>query len=156
MNDIRSVIDDLRLQALRRGYDHTAMVAANVRAVATVAPPLSDWNEEIARTFYATSGPLAPVSRERCLISLLTVSGLPVPLAIHLYWGLMEGLTIDEVLQIIGLSGCYSGLPRTVFGIEVMYRALVVLSTLGDDLGPSAVVAALVREFAPALGAGGR
>jgi alkylhydroperoxidase/carboxymuconolactone decarboxylase family protein YurZ len=153
MKDIGTILAEDRLGALRAAYDHDAMTAAEVQVVSTVVPQFRGWNEEIARTFYQRPETLAPRDRERCLIALITCSGPPVSLALHIYWGLMEGLSVAEVVQTIGLAGCYGGLPKASFGIEVSCRVLKALGELPatGDLKPPAVLSALVREFSPRL-----
>jgi hypothetical protein len=151
MKDIRTLLDAERLLALRDAYDHDEMAAANVKAVATLAPQLGRWNEEIARTFYDKSGPLAPAQRERCLITLIGYTGSPMSMAIHVYWGLMEGISVDEIVQIVGLVGCYGGLPKSASGLDVAYRTLSVLDEIDGERRSSSVVTALIREFSPRL-----
>lgn len=151
MKDLASVLAPERLRALREAYVPGQMTAANVRAVAAAAPRLGPWNEEVGRTFYDPSGPLAPADRERCLIALTASMGFAIPTAIHMYWGLMEGLSVEEIAQIVGLVGCYAGLPRISFGLEMAHRTLTVLNDTASPLDPASIVTALIAEMAPRL-----
>lgn len=149
MQDLRTIVSELTMKALRRGYSHAAMLAANVGAVRRVAPQLSAWNDSIGNTFYGPNSPLAAPDRERCLIALITNTGPGVCLAMHVYWALMEGIEVDEMVHIIGLAGCYGGLQRATFGIDVVHRTLLALSSLPskDAYAPADAVGAIVSAY---------
>lgn len=149
MQDLRTIVTEPTLRALRTAYSPEAMLAANLAAVSRVAPQLAAWNDAIAATFYGPTSPLTPRERERCLITLITTTGPGVCLAMHVYWGLMEGIGIDEMIFLVGLAGCYGGLPKATFGIDVMHRVLVALSTLpaSNCYAPNDAVGAIVRAY---------
>jgi alkylhydroperoxidase/carboxymuconolactone decarboxylase family protein YurZ len=150
MQDLTTLLPEATLARLRAGYSHDAMVAANLAAVERVAPQLASWNAAIAAPFYDTKAILKPIDRERCLIALIATSGPPISLAMHVYWGLMEGLGVEEILHILALTGCYGGLPRTMFGIETMHRTLRALAAvdLEEHTDSPAAVRALLAELA--------
>ena len=151
MRDISSILAPDKLAALRAAYDHDAMIAAEVEAISIVAPQLAGWNQQIGRTFFNTGGSLAPIQRERCLISIIAITGPPVSLCLHIYWGLMEGLSVRDLVDVIGLVGCYGGLPRAAFALETTSRVVAALNKVpaNADLSAASVVAFLIREFAP-------
>ena len=148
MGDLTRILCDRDLQTLRSGYRHEDLVDANVRTVATHVPALAKWNEQVADTFYRSST-LAPIDRERCLIVLLVASGPALPLALHLYWGLVEGLSVSQILEITGLASCYAGISRLGSAMDVVQRVLNVLTRACSDgrSGTPAVMQALVAEF---------
>src|SRR5262245_17499126 len=149
MKPIKLDIDPDRLAALRATYNPAAMTAAEVQSLAAIVPRFGPWNEGIAKTFYEPTGPMQGKDRERCLIALLASDGAALSLVIHVYRGLMEGLSPKEVVQIVGLVACYTGLPKLTFGIEVLHRAFRVLEGLAatESRLPGAVISALVQEF---------
>lgn len=149
MQELRTIVSEATLKAMRTAYSHDAMLAANLAAIERVAPQLSGWNQSIATTFYGPTSPLAPRERERCLIAVITNIGPGVCLAMHVYWGLMEGIDIDEMIHLVGLAGCYGGLPRATFGMEVIHRVLIALSGLSSDrgFGPASAVGAIVQAY---------
>jgi len=151
MKDLGAILEAERLGALRAAYDHDAMIGANVRAVARMVPRLGAWNEEIGRTFYGRSGPLAPADRERCLIALIGSTGPALPLAVHMYWALMEGVGVEEIVQIVGLAACYGGLRQLALGLEVLDRMLRLMNEMAakSRRDPDAVLEALLRAFTP-------
>lgn len=147
MEDV--AISDTELDAMRRAYDARELLDAEIAAFAKAWPTMLPWVEGIARTFYSASTVLLPVDRERCLIALLASQGASVALAIHVYWGLMEGLSWADVVQTIGLAGCYGGMHRTGDGLLVLLRLGDVLRRVsrGPTVGSQAVMDALVAEF---------
>jgi alkylhydroperoxidase/carboxymuconolactone decarboxylase family protein YurZ len=149
MRDLTAILSPDSLRLLRAAYDHDAMTAQNVRAVAALVPAFAAWNEEIGRTFYGRRGPLQPRDRERCLIGLMTASRSALPLAIHVYWGLMEGLSVEEIVEVVGLTACYSGMPGLAFGLNAVTRTFEVLAAVSSHGGgdAAAVLEALVREL---------
>jgi alkylhydroperoxidase/carboxymuconolactone decarboxylase family protein YurZ len=149
MQELRTIVTDATLKAMRASYSHDAMLAANLAAIGRVAPQLSSWNRSIAATFYGPTSPLAPRERERCLIAIITNIGPGVCLAMHVYWGLMEGIDIDEMIHVVGLAGCYGGLPRATFGMEVIHHVLNALSRLNNEsgYGPTSAVGAIVQAY---------
>lgn len=149
MQELRTIVNDGKLAALRAGYSHEAMLAANLAAIQRVAPQLATWNDSIGATFYGASSPLAPRERERCLIALITNIGPGVCLAMHVYWGLMEGIDVDEMVHLVALAGCYGGLPRATFGMQVIHRTLIALSSLPSAHNtPNDAVGAIVHAYA--------
>ena len=112
-------------------------------------PPLASWSQSIDATFYAPPEPMTPSDRERCLIAMLTCTGAALPLGIHMYWGLMEGLSLNEIASIAALAAVYAGVPKLVTGFAVMEIVAKTLRDLGegDALGPAQVVAALVTQL---------
>lgn len=127
MGDIRTILSDAHLGALRQGYDRASMTSAMVTAIEGRYPPLAAWNREIERLFYREDSPLAPRDRERCLIALLAQSGPPLSLAVHLYWGLMEGMCADEICHTLTLTACYGGVPRLAEAFPALERVLAVV-----------------------------
>jgi alkylhydroperoxidase/carboxymuconolactone decarboxylase family protein YurZ len=81
--------------------------------------------------------------RERSIIALLAGQGATSELAIHLYWGLAEGLVVEDLCQIMLLVGGYSGYSRYTTGLGVLARTLGALKGLFPAAGPVAPVAPL-------------
>lgn len=150
MPDLTQLLGDRPLARLRQAYSPEVMRTAMLRAIGEGYPPLHTWNEAIAKTFYDTAEPLSAANRERCLIALLTQTGPQLSLAIHVYWGLMEGLSAAEVCHIVGLAACYGGVPRLALGLPVVERTLQILSSLPDEsVDSQSVLLALLAEYKP-------
>jgi alkylhydroperoxidase/carboxymuconolactone decarboxylase family protein YurZ len=129
-------------------YDPDDLRAANARAFAETYPPLAPWAETAAAVFFRP-GALAPRERELCLVTLLSHRAPGVSLSNHIYWALMEGVTVSELCEVIGLAGCYTGLPTYSSGVLVLHRTLHTLNRLAEEpeCDSRAALAALVREF---------
>src|SRR5262245_48235092 len=70
---------------------------------------------------------MAPKERERSLIAILASRDAGLNLAIHIYLGLMEGLSPREIADIILLAGVYTGVDRLSDGIVAELRTLGIL-----------------------------
>jgi alkylhydroperoxidase/carboxymuconolactone decarboxylase family protein YurZ len=71
--------------------------------------------------------------RERCVITLLASQRAVLELAIHVYLAVMEGLSPEEVANILMLTGMYAGLDSFSHGLRVEAKALATLAALVDD-----------------------
>lgn len=149
MDDIRTLLSDEMLAKLRAAYEPGALVAANATATTRMYPAIEPWCAGIVSTFFTDSGPLAPRQREQCLIALLAYTGPEVSLGVHVYWGLMEGLSLDEICQVIALTGCYGGLPKGYRGLQVVARVTRALQRVATTSarGPASVLEALMQEL---------
>lgn len=149
MQNLQTMLSASKLDLLRSKYEPAFMVKSNVEAIAAIAPRYVGWNEAVGATFYAPDAPVKPIDRERCLIALLTISGPEISLALHVYWGLMEGLSVEEIAHVAALAGCYGGLPRSMFGLQTIHRTLDALARIDEgDGSPPAVFRALAAELA--------
>jgi len=149
MQDLRTQLNDDSLAELRSAYDRAAMLLAASSPCAVLYPPLDPWMRETGSTIYDRSH-LAPRDRERCIIALLIAGGgLQTSVAIHIYWGLMEGLSVDDVCQTIGIVGAYGGMQRVAFGLATLQRVLDMLngSVTSGELASTVVVARFMAEL---------
>ncbi len=149
MQDLTNIVTSAELAVLRAAYSSESLLAANAAAFAQVYPRLAPWGELTGSLFMASS-PLAPRDRELALIALLSQRAPGLSMSNHIYWGLMEGLTVTQLCEIIGLSGCYCGLPTYTQGMLTLHRTLVVLQRMAStecDRSSTRVLSALVAEF---------
>jgi alkylhydroperoxidase/carboxymuconolactone decarboxylase family protein YurZ len=148
MQELTSILSEAELAALRAAYDPTTLLNANKSALARVYPRLLPWQTMVGSVFFQDS-PLAPRDRELALITLLAHRSPDVALSDHIYWGLMEGVSVLEVCEVVGLTGQYCGMPTYTQAILTVFRTLTVLKRLATsaDPGTAAVHDALIREF---------
>lgn len=149
MNDLTRILDAAAIEALRAAYDSNQLRAANAQAFSETYPPLAPWAQSAAAVFFR-NGPLAPRERELCLLTLLTHRAPGLSLSNHIYWALMEGVSVAEICEAIGLAGCYGGLPTFSAGVLVLQKTLEVLRRVAaqSERDSRAVLAALVHAFA--------
>lgn len=126
MQDLRTLLSDQDLHALRADYDLEVMSRAASGPFEVVYPPIGGWTRETSATFFDRST-LSPKDRERCIVALLAMSGIASSFAIHIYWGLMEGLSLDDVCQTISLVGVYGGIPKVAWGMTILQRIMILL-----------------------------
>lgn len=88
--------------------------------------------------------------RERVVIALLASQPNAEFLAIHLYWGLVEGLSVNEISQIILVVGGYNGYSFYTNGLSVFAKTLTALKSSCDDgqpVTPEQALAAIQTAF---------
>lgn len=119
MADLTTALADDDLLALRKGYQPAAMLAAATGTLGRLHEAGRPWIGAIGAAQYE-GGPLSPKDRERCLVALLAARSERLTLAVHLYWGLMEGLTAAELAHTLMLVGIYDGVPAYTAGLLVL------------------------------------
>jgi alkylhydroperoxidase/carboxymuconolactone decarboxylase family protein YurZ len=140
--DLRTALNRADLRTLRQAWDAPAMGRAIAASLDGAYPPARPYVDAIAAAFYwagtptdpdgASAAPLlAPVTRELVLIGILGARGArSFDLAVHLYFALMEGASVDQVCATLELGGVYGGLPAFSDGLVVLGRTLSVLTTV--------------------------
>ena len=102
-----------------------------VQILSSGMPALDDrtakYIDAIRKAFYEGTA-MQPKDRERCLIAVLASRDAGLNLAIHIYLGLMEGLSPGEIADIIFLGGIYTGVDRISDGLAAEMRTLTVLA----------------------------
>jgi len=141
--NVRDVLPLPKLQLLRDRYRREEAIAAVSSILPFVYDKSRDYNAAVTHAFYgdlpsdtrSTREALSVQDRERCLIALLCSRGVPETLAVHIYLGLMEGISVEEVANILMLTGMYTGIDRFVTGLATELTALKALGELVDENG---------------------
>jgi alkylhydroperoxidase/carboxymuconolactone decarboxylase family protein YurZ len=150
--DLSALVSTDTLQRFKESYSPAFMLAASRAAVAAPHPAASGLVEWVMGYLY-DGVHLKPVDRERTLIAVLASQSTSssFTLAVHLYWGLMEGLPVAEIADTLCLSATYTGLPHYAAGLTTFQKTLQVLSSLSvaldGKLDPKTVVSALRIAF---------
>lgn len=153
--DLRTHLTDASVTALVAAYNPKTMLDASRLAVALPFPPNEGYVEWIINNLYDGER-IASKDRERTLIALLAsqTTGSSLLLAVHLYWGLMEGLSIAEIADTLALAGVYMGLPHYTAALDTLRDTLKTLREVtakpGAALDAMSVVGALRATFQPA------
>ncbi len=157
---IFAVLTQEELDFLKSGYLEGAMMASTRETLGRMHPAATGALAAMVDAVYRTDlGPEHPRNRERILIALLT-GHHPAELAIHVYWGLMVGLTADDIGQILLATCGYNGVASYTVSLLTVKRTLEVLKAqvaasrqAPPDQKPPlphqspAVVAALLQAF---------
>jgi alkylhydroperoxidase/carboxymuconolactone decarboxylase family protein YurZ len=154
VTDILTAADLLNL---RNAYNaNLAEMTAILSAVGLDYPPVQDWLTSVGNTMFrelsptpAPNLPVLPIDRERCLIALIAERRETLNLAVHIYMGLMNGLSPAEVANVLALTGIYGGISAYIRGIRVAEQTFKVLEVLAPlpIRGPKAAVTALSVTF---------
>ena len=162
MTAIAHVLAPDHLAALRAAYSVDEMHRILGAFFPHVHPPTTEYIAAVMNAFYSEAPPddaeprpvLPAVDRERCLIAILAGRGADLNFAIHVYMGLMHGLTPEEIANVLFLVGVYTGVDNFAQGLKAELTVLETLAAVaadGTSLDAAAVLAALQRAFtAPA------
>ena len=135
---------------LRVAYRPELLVAATRGALSGTYPPGAPFVGSVVDLLYGDE-PVKPKDRERSLIALLGARQESMNLAIHIYWGLMEGLSPEEIGHTLLLVGAYTGIPGYSTSMVVYAKTFALLKVLagkgGDAVHPIAVAQELMKAF---------
>jgi alkylhydroperoxidase/carboxymuconolactone decarboxylase family protein YurZ len=139
------------VEVLRRSYKPEGLLAATRGTLAKAYPPGAAYVGSLVDALYGPE-PVAPRDRERSLIALLAARQEQRNLAIHIYWGLMEGLTLDEVCHTLLLAGAYTGIPCYATAILIHQKTCGILQKIAagpvEGHAPLAIGGKLIEAFA--------
>lgn len=151
---LADLLEAEELERLRAGFSEAELSELATQLVVRDFPPAGGLVTAIQDAIYLAPRPLemSAADRERVLIALLTAQGLDRQLAVHVYWGLMVGLTPRDVAETVVLTGVYAGLARQNAAMGVLRRALTALKDVADDrrrrrVPISLVLPRLLRDF---------
>lgn len=143
MADCSNILSYEALYALRASYKeedgNTLLLAgadANLIGAYAAAGPFVTW---VSERFYKP-GMFAPRERELMLLSILA-DGPALTLSIHVYWGLMEGLSPKEIAECLLMTSAYRGLPLYANQVRVLQATLTALEALYQQGSTSVQVA---------------
>lgn len=153
--EVNNILSAERLELLKQAYDRAMMTkVATTTAAAPYAGSQGFIGEIGARLYAEADQPdrLTAKDRERVLIALLAAGHRPAfAQAIHYYWALMEGLSVDDIAETLLAVGCYSGvdaLTDAVFNLGETLRILDKLAQKGGDaVGSGVVLGTMVKAF---------
>lgn len=83
---------------------------------------------------------------ERTIITLFASQRNGPFLAIHMYWGLLEGLTVGEMAETLLLVGTYTGIGAYTQGLTVLSQTLTFLANSSTN-DPVEIVRGLLTEI---------
>jgi alkylhydroperoxidase/carboxymuconolactone decarboxylase family protein YurZ len=137
MNALHDYLSEDQLTRLRAAYDREEMLAAMGTPMPTLVPHSREYIDAIEHAFYprgrrddaASIEPFSLSIRERelCLLVLLATHQAQYNLAVHIYLGLMESISTQDISNLLLLAGIYSGVPALATGVRT---AALTLRTL--------------------------
>ena len=157
MPDLTQIIAPQKLADIRAAFDTNMMDAALAQSLPSDSPNSQDYVTAIKNALTTnlpadiTPGPrsrLSQMDRERVLIAILASRSDRLNLAVHLYYALGIGISVDEILHILLLAGIYSGLPNLANALDLTRDAFNVLVSLStSQLDPVSVLKTLKQKF---------
>lgn len=96
------------LQALKAGYDRPAATTALIGGVTKFTQFAAEWGPFYAQDVYDPAV-YDPADRERVIIAHFSATNQMYPMAIHIWWGMVEGLPFDDVTRTFLITGSYAG-----------------------------------------------
>lgn len=134
--DVRTLLNVEQIDALRDAYRREVMVHAITNGAKATYGGSAAFLDSIGLRFYVESdreGRMSARDRERTIISALSASrGAGFAQAIHFYWGLMEGLSVEDIAEIVTLVGGYCGVETYTDSMFTLSETLKILSKLSS------------------------
>ena len=145
--DVRQLLTSEDLLVLRRGFRRAVLSRAAhavcVGPYTASAPAVEGW----LGLFYEQGTLLEPAQRELVLNALLAAERHHRELAIHVYWGLMEGLGPEQLAATFLLIGMYAGIDAYRSAIRVMQSVCRTLHELAAASGVAVETENVIREL---------
>ncbi len=156
---IKTLLGEDELQKLRGHFDEEVL-RDMAREIGKKLPDSRWFVEGILEQFYSPEAYASPEDYERAafqresqLITLFMVfsHGQGLFLGIHFYWGLMMGLSPEDLAQNVMLVGAYGGIQLLHTGLTTLEHTLQLLKRLARSEEPP-TPHAVVRELGATLG----
>ncbi|MBK9258363.1 MAG: hypothetical protein IPM54_00840 [Polyangiaceae bacterium] len=159
MGELESILTPEEIRLLREGYAaDTACLANDSQAhYDGMYPGGARAFDAFVQSVYVHGNPKAPPTtgisgkdRERVVIALLASQSNTYFLAIHFYWGLVEGLSVNDMCQTLLLVGGYNGYSLYTNGLTVLGETLMALRGVANEgiaVTPQAALAAIRAAF---------
>lgn len=154
-SEVTALLSPGALERLRRVYRKTPTRVAEVslQTIVGMYPPSAAILEDVKSNFF--TDPAFARDREQIVIALLAVrmGNRRVYLAIHFYWGMMEGLSPEDIAHRLLFVGFYSGIDTLTSALETLSTVLTNLekhtaaAKTDDALAPLAIMALLKTLF---------
>jgi alkylhydroperoxidase/carboxymuconolactone decarboxylase family protein YurZ len=128
MGAIATALSSDQLETLKKAYSSADMTKMLSSGMPALDEATQEYVTSIRDSFYGGSGTtMTTLDRERCLIAVLASRDGGFNLALHIYIALMEGLTPEQIADVIFLSGIYTGVDRISDGLATELYTLMVL-----------------------------
>lgn len=124
---LESMLSDENLALLKLGFDNAVAYKMALNSLAGPVPGAAPWVTSAGSYFFKNEEHMSPQRRELCIISMTTAMRMPDQLAIHVYWGLMVGLSVEQIGNALFLAGDYGGIACFQTALKATSATLVSL-----------------------------
>jgi len=151
MTDLLSVLSPDDVALLRSNYSREFLLTAAANMLPhRKAEGLVGWISSVVFQSNATgTNSLSAAQRELVIISVVATERDSFVLSGHLYWALMEGLSVENIADTLMTVGTYTGVNDFRYSSNVFLAVLGVLQKAvtqgGDALTTPAIVKLLVE-----------
>jgi alkylhydroperoxidase/carboxymuconolactone decarboxylase family protein YurZ len=150
MDEIDATLSTEQLANLRGAYSRATMIEILSSGMPSRCGRTGRYIDAIGSAFYGDGADtVAPKDRERCLIAILASRDAGLNLSLHIYLGLMEGLSPREIADIVFLAGIYTGVDRLSDGLAALVATLGILAKPPKSCKVVDIVGALLAAFGP-------
>lgn len=132
MPTLESLITNEQISLLKQGYDDALFFKLAMASLSGPFPQAEPWIEGSGAYFFGTDKNMGRTHRELCTISVLTAMRCPDQLLIHIYWGLMVGLSVNQMADAMFLGGHFGGVAGYNTALKVANVALVNLAAQAE------------------------
>lgn len=153
---ICSILSAKELDRLRRAFRPEEVIGPSRKTIVGTFPPVEGYADSFLSYFFSEGGAspagavstLTPLERERIIITLqaLRLRGNGRYLGIHLYWGLMTGLSVQEIADQIFLISVYSGIDVYTATMNTFSVLLSNLKECAASKDPSRLTATSILK----------
>jgi alkylhydroperoxidase/carboxymuconolactone decarboxylase family protein YurZ len=156
---LTSILTPEALVALREAYDADpgALADAPLAKYSALYPPGGPYYQMSVTTFYTHGAPpgepptssLSPQFREAAILALFIAERQTITLAIHVYWALMVGMSVEQICEIMLLVAFYGGIDAYSLALgnaQITLQVLQASAAIGE-VTPIQVFTALVAKF---------
>ncbi len=154
-NAIPDLLTPTALKALRAAYSRAIMNQVATTVVASPYAPSKAFVGFAGDRYYQgepSATVTSPADRERVLIGIFASGRRPsFALAVHIYWGLMEGLSVDAVADTLLLAGTYGGLDVMSDSFFTCSETLRLLQRFADEGGAATNSGVLLQKLVAAF-----
>lgn len=154
MPTLESLITNDQISLLKQGYDDALIYQLAIDSLAGPFPEAESWLNGSGGYFFGTDKNMGPSHRELCALSILTSMRASEELVIHVYWGLMVGLSVNQIADAIFLGGHFSGVAAYNGALKVAKVALANLAAQAEAGRADPKNLLSVRKVVPALAVG--
>ena len=150
--DLLGILSDQALRTLRAGFDRPFLMAAAARMITYhKAQGLTEWIRDVVYAAGPDPTSLSPRERELVLLGVISAQRDAFVLSGRIYWGLMEGLSVENVADALTSAGTYTGVNTFRFSVNVLIDVLQVLARAAETGGEAAATPAVLRAMMAAF-----
>ncbi len=145
-NVVTEILTPAEIEVLRGGFSDSRMLSTLTQVLRETYAPMGGFLDWTQSSLY-NPDVLSPRDRERTLIALLCSQPMDTALSVHLYWGLVAGLSPGEIAQTLMLCGTYLGVPAYSRGVTLFQQVLHFLKTRAREGGDAVACVPLTRAL---------